>query len=192
MDVSNTQTRSCIGAIFDDRYQAEQAVDDLAQSGFKPSEIGFAIRGSDAIEGGTITDAVGTKDGQGAVTGLIGGGFIGGLLGAAAALIVPGVGPILAAGVLWTALGGAAAGAATGGILGALAGLGISEEEALFYEKALKRGKAVVTVQAGSRCDEAASILRRHGAREIPSRPFISDSASDIGNQPSQNSPQSR
>ena len=188
MEISNSEpTRTCIAGVFDDRYQAEQAVDDLEQAGFKASEIGFAIRGTDVVQGGMITDAVGTKDAQGAVTGFVGGGLIGGLLGAAAALVVPGFGPMLAAGVLWTSLGGAAAGAATGGIFGALAGLGLSEEEALFYEKALKRGKAIVTVQAGPHCEHAASILRRHGAREIPARPVIPDASPGINPQSTQN-----
>src|SRR5688572_20299445 len=48
--------------IFDDRYQAEQAVDELEQSGYSHSDVGFAIRGNDAVEGGMITDAMGTKD----------------------------------------------------------------------------------------------------------------------------------
>jgi len=77
---------------FDDRYQAEEAVDELEHSGFTHHEVGFAIRGQDAAEGGMITDAVGTKDGTGAVAGAATGAVAGGILGALASLIIPPLG----------------------------------------------------------------------------------------------------
>src|SRR2546423_1869687 len=83
-----------------------------------------ASRGSDAVAGGMITDAVGTKDAEGAVVGAVPGGIAGGILGAAASVLIPGLGPVMAAGILWTAMGFAGAGVAVGGILGAMAGLG--------------------------------------------------------------------
>jgi hypothetical protein len=169
MQQTDPLPQALVVGVFDDRYAAEQAVDDLEQAGFHHDQVGYAIRGADAVAGGMITDAVGTKDARGAVTGLIGGGAIGAILGAAAALIVPGVGPMISAGILTTALGGAAAGAATGGILGALGGLGVSEEEALYYEKELRTGKAIVTVLAGAQRELATEVLRRHGARQIAS-----------------------
>jgi len=170
MQRTQPNLQSLVVGIFDDRYAAEQAVDDLEQAGLRHDQVGYAIRGSDAVAGGMITDATGTKDAKGAVTGLIAGGSIGAVLGAAAALIVPGVGPLITAGILTTALGGAAAGAATGGILGALSGLGVSEEEAMFFEKELRSGKALVTADAGANRDLAIEIMRRHGARQIASR----------------------
>src|SRR4051794_29964326 len=104
---------ACLISVFDDRMEAERAVDELEHDGFSPGEVGFAIRGEDAVAGGMITDALGTKDSQGAVTGLIAGGITGGILAAAASLLIPGIGPVVAGGILTTALGGAAAGAAT-------------------------------------------------------------------------------
>jgi hypothetical protein len=91
-------------------------------------------------------------------------------LGAAAAMIVPGFGPVLAAGILYTAMGAAAAGAATGGLLGAMSGLGASEEEARFYEKEFDSGKAIVTVKPGGDPQRAMEILRRHGGYDIKNR----------------------
>ena len=157
-------------SVFEDRLEAEKAVDELEAAGFSADEIGYAIRGSDAVAGGMITDAVGTKDGEGAVKGAVTGGLAGGILGAAAALLVPGLGPVLASGILWTSLGFAAAGAATGGILGAMAGLGLSEDEARFYEQEFHSGKAIVTVRAGSRTASAVDILRRHGGYDMETR----------------------
>src|SRR5438045_265597 len=84
--------RSTLIACFEDRLEAERAVDELEQLGFKHDQIGYAIRGSDAVAGGMITDAEGTKDGRGAVAGMATGAGIGAVLGAAAAMLVPGVG----------------------------------------------------------------------------------------------------
>src|SRR5258708_27317356 len=86
-----TATRTLLVGVFDDRYQAEQAVDDLEQAGFAHDDIGFALRGEDVTRGGMVTDAVGTKDDTGAATGAVTGGVVGGLLGAAAAMIIPGI-----------------------------------------------------------------------------------------------------
>jgi hypothetical protein len=127
--------------------------------------VGFAIRGEHP--GGMLVDSALTKDSSGAEKGIITGGLAGGILGALAALTIPGAGPVLAAGVLTTALGFGAAGMATGGILGAMMGLGVSEEEAKVYEREFHAGRAIVTVHAGSRELEAASILRRHGATNV-------------------------
>ena len=157
--------------VFESREEAELVVDELRQSGFAEKEIGFVIRGDDAVAGGVITDATLTKDGQGAVKGMVAGGLAGGLLGAAAVLVIPGVGPLLAMGVLASALGFGAAGVATGGILGAMMGAGISEEEARVYEKEFNSGRAIVTVNAGERVLEGFRILGRHGAQHVQNEP---------------------
>src|SRR5437763_13886542 len=75
-DMSNEQW---LVGVFDDRHEAETAVDELEQAGFKHDQLGFAIRGSDAVSGGMITDAEGTKDGIGAATGLAAGAITGGI-----------------------------------------------------------------------------------------------------------------
>lgn len=161
-EITPTGTPLLVG-VFNDRLEAERAVDELEQAGFSKDQIGFALRGSDAVSGGVITDAVGSKDGQGAVTGAVTGGLIGSLLGAAVALAVPGVGPVLAAGILATSLGFGAAGVAVGGLLGAMTGAGLSEDEARFYEAQFNEGRALVTVRAGAREAQAAAIIRAHG-----------------------------
>ncbi len=155
--------------IFPSRTEAERAIDDLKQAGFEKDDIGFAIRGTEP--GGMLTDSALTKDSSGAEKGIITGGLAGGIIGALAALTIPGAGPVLAAGVLTTALGFGAAGMATGGILGAMMGLGVSEEEAKVYETEFYAGRAILTVHAGRRELEAASILRRHGATSVHHEP---------------------
>lgn len=165
--MDNQLNRDVIIAAFDDRLAARQAVSELEAVGFGHNDIGFVIRGDDAVEGGMITDASGTKDGTGAIRGATGGAVVGGLLGAAAGILIPGVGPVLVAGVLGAAIGGAAAGAATGGILGAMAGLDLSEHEAAFFERQFHEGKAIVTVHPHGRADLVIETLKRHGGYDI-------------------------
>ena len=156
--------------VFDDRLAAEMAVRELEAAEFNDDAIGFAIRGSEVVRGGMITDAQGTKDAKGAVTGAITGGMVGGVLAAAASLMIPGVGPVVAGGVLASFFGGAIAGTAVGGILGAMTGLGVSEDEARFYERHFNEGKAIVAVKPGARAAEAGEILRRHGGYDLHNR----------------------
>lgn len=165
-----TNSAPTLVGVFDDRLAAQKAVDDLLQNKFSADQVGYVLRGSDVVQGGMITDAVGTKDAKGAVTGAVTGATVGGLAAAAVTALIPGVGPILAAGTLAMFFGYAAAGAAIGGIFGAMTGLGISEDEARYYEKAFNEGKALVAVKAGTRASEAASILRKHGGYDLQNR----------------------
>lgn len=166
----STDNAPLVVATFEDRDAAELAVDELEQTGFRADEVGFALRGSDVSRGGMITDVEGAKDGRGAAAGMATGAGLGAILGAAAAMLVPGVGPIVAGGVLSMAIGGAIAGTAVGGIFGAMTGLGISEEEARHYESEFKAGKAIVAVKAGDRRAEAARILKKHGGTGLQLR----------------------
>jgi hypothetical protein len=165
------QPSTTLVAVFEDRFAAEEAVDELAHSGFRSEQIGYAIRGQDAVAGGMITDAEGAKDAHGAIAGIATGAGVGAALGAASALLVPGIGPVLASGVLAMALGGAFAGSAIGGIYGALTGLEISEQEARFYTREFQSGRAIVAVRAGQRICDAAVILRRYGGYDLQDRP---------------------
>lgn len=158
-------------AAFDDREQAELAVDDLHQAGFSHDDIGLMIRGEEAVLGGTLTDAQATKDPIGSAKGLVTGSVIGGLLAAAAMFLIPGAGPVLATGVLAAALGGAAAGAVTGGLVGAFIGMGISEDEARRLDREFQSGKAVVAVRDNGRELEVIEIIQRHNGRPATPRP---------------------
>jgi hydrogenase maturation factor len=85
-------------------------------------------------------------------------------LGAAAALLIPGLGPVTLAGVMAGLVAGAGAGAAAGGIVGALTGLGASEEEARYYQQELEAGRALVVVKTDGRSEEATTVLVNQGA----------------------------
>lgn len=157
--------RSTVVGVFDNRAQAERAIGELRAAGFRDDQIGMAMRNHEAT--GTLAHDEGGNAGGGAVTGAV----AGGVLGALAALLIPGVGPVLALGTLGgTVLAGAAAGAGLGAIAGALIGAGVPEDEATYYEGEFQQGRAIVTVQAGQRYAEAQSILRRLGAYDVETR----------------------
>jgi hypothetical protein len=110
---------------------------------------------------GSSVDAAGSA----AIGGLTG--FIAGI----AALAIPGVGPILAAGPLAAGIIGATVGAAAGGVVGALRNHGVSEEEAEVYSEAVRRGATLVAVNTSEdRVGQATSILNRNGAVDIEER----------------------
>jgi len=77
------------------------------------------------------------------------------------------IGPAIAAGTLGVILSNAAVGAGVAGLVGALIGAGIPEEEAQYYQSEFEAGRAIVTVTANGRADEATAILRRYGAYDM-------------------------
>lgn len=156
--------------VFHDRQTAQQAVDDLHAAGFPEDDIGFAMRDAGAVDGGSTHSAGEGGAGSGAVAGMLTGGVVGGIAAAAVSLLVPGIGPVIGGGILATVLGGAAAGAAAGGVLGALVGMGVPEEEARYYDQEFAAGRAIVTVRAGTRYQEASAILGRHGGYDAQRR----------------------
>ena len=62
-------------------------------------------------------------------------------------LVIPGLGPVVAAGWLASTAVGAAAGAATGGIAGALTEAGVSAEDAHSYAEGVRRGGTLVSAR---------------------------------------------
>jgi Heat induced stress protein YflT len=152
-----------LAGLFPDRAAAEQAIVDLKDGGFEPSKIGVLLRDrDDAIMMARKNNIPST---EGAVTGGLIGGSLGALLAAVGAITIPGVGPFIAGGVLVTLIGGAA-----GWLVGALATLGIPKEEAEYYEREVRQGRALVTVDAGEREEEARAIMLRDGAEDLRGR----------------------
>lgn len=149
--------------VFKNRLQAFKAIEDLHNAGFNDDLIGFIHKEGDTeplqatIEETHIASIA--KD-------AVGGGVLGSVLGAAAALLIPGIGPMLAGGILGATLGGAALGVATGSLLGMFTGMGLSEEEAHYYQNELAAGNTIVTVKAGQRYTDAQDILQRNGSKQ--------------------------
>lgn len=159
------QASGAVVGIFEDRLQAADAVHALEAAGFDPDRIGYAIRDDeDRVISQPAVHPTDATSHNSAAAGALEGGMIGGVLGALVGLIIPGIGPVLVGGLLASFFGGAIAGTAVGGLLGALNGLGISSEEAEFYQRQFEAGHAIVAVRAGARSAEAAEILQQHGA----------------------------
>lgn len=153
--------RAIIG-LFNTQVMANSALRDLRANGFAEDNLGLVVK--DLEHGGVLSTSEAeaalrpervTED---AVTGGILGGAIGAFLAISGALVIPGIGPFIAGGVLVTLLGGGA-----GWLVGGLAGLGIPEEDARYYQEQVESGRALVTVLAGDREEDAVRILLRHG-----------------------------
>ena len=168
--------RKAIAGLFETREEAERAIDELKALGIRGDQIGVAMH--DKAAQGELAQETGTKAAEGATSGAVGGGLLGGVLGflvGAGALAIPGVGPVIAGGMLASALGvaggtavaGAGIGAAAGGITGALVGMGIPDEEAKHFEGGFKSGGILVTV-GGGRTMEALAVLERNGGDTGP------------------------
>ncbi|MEA1072046.1 hypothetical protein [Sphingomonas sp. LY160] len=157
-----------VSAVFDSHAEADKAVAELRANGVEDKAISV-IAQSDGKN--TTTDGSGAE----AATDVIGktalGAGAGTLLGIAA-LAIPGVGPLVAAGAIAAtavpaaALTGAAVGAAAGGLSGLLSDHGVSHEDANYYEERVNGGGVFVSVDlqnAGLNSETASDILYRAG-----------------------------
>lgn len=176
-------------ALFDDFDSARRAVEALVEAGYSRDVISLVA--NDVVEG--HSRYVNTED----VKGSEGAGFgavVGTLIGLGTALI-PGVGPVLAAGPAWAALMagiGAASGAATGGITASLIDLGITEERAGYYAEGVRRGGALVSATVNDASEShVRSILDQHGAADIQHRSSYYQETGYAGYNPA-NSPYTR
>jgi len=166
-----TATHTIVG-FFPTRERAEAAVSELVDAGYARDQISviasrdkiMPASSSDTPNIGPIPETGSTEDtGEKAMIGGMAGFVIG-----IAALAIPGVGPLIAAGPLAAAITGAAAGAATGGLIGVMTNDGVPEETARRYTKAIGAGRIMVTVRTDvSRVDNAADILDRSGAVDV-------------------------
>ena len=161
--------RSTVVGVFPDRAHAEQAITELHNLGLRDKQIGYVVLGEKGMGETAVADK---KPGEGALLGAAGGGIAGGLLGAGASLLIPGIGPAIAGGVLAATLGGLAIGALTGGITGALVKLGVPEEDARYYQRELEAGRPIVTVEAlGQQQQAVLDVFHRYGAHGASTRP---------------------
>ncbi|HHU29540.1 MAG TPA: hypothetical protein GXZ53_02460 [Firmicutes bacterium] len=151
--------------LFHSREQAEEAVRELRNRDFDAGDISLITRGEESensseqtmdyeeqnLADGTLTD------------GVLGG--MAGLLAGAGALLIPGIGPIIAAGPL----AGALTGAVTGGIAGGLIDYGIPEDEGDRYEQEIRQGGVMVALEAEDEniAGEVEAILQENGAYEV-------------------------
>ncbi len=159
-----------ISGFYRTREEGTTARNALLAAGYLPNEISFLA--GDAKGQGHETPAVGPIVDAGAESEAPRDAWIGGVAGLAAgaiAMVLPGIGPLIAIGPLAGAIGGLGVGAAAGGVVGLLRDQGVSKEEAEFYAEGVARGGALVTVHdvSGDRATEAQKILDSHGAIKV-------------------------
>jgi hypothetical protein len=161
--------------VFYNRRDTEGALTELRDAGFPMNQVSVIAKdtGNDVHD---IAGAnVGNKADEGAKTGAVTGATVGGLTGllvGLGTLAIPGVGPVILAGevatALATALTGSAIGAAAGGIVGGLAGLGIPEDQARIYSDRFNKGHYLVMVEGtDTEVNDAERILKHRGIEDF-------------------------
>ncbi len=155
---------------------------ELQSAGFGMKDISVLAPNAN----GDIKLEKGSKAPEGAVAGATAGGALGGTLGLLAGiglLVIPGIGPFIAAGPIMAALSGAAIGAAVGSLTGSLVGLGIPEVQAKLYETRLNEGGVLVSVHTHTpqEISLAKATFEKAGATDI--------SSTTEGSAPSPNAP---
>ncbi|HEU4766619.1 MAG TPA: hypothetical protein VFS77_04570 [Pyrinomonadaceae bacterium] len=166
-----------VTGVFESRADAEKAVDQLRQLGVPEERIGFLTRGTNADQvtaGVPITDT--EEPGMGRAMGAAVGGAMGAAGGATlglavATLALPGIGPVIAFGMVGAALlgvVGAAAGSAVGDQVEEELGEGIPHEDLFIYEDALRNGRSIVIAHVtDDQEDRAQDIIDDAGAQDI-------------------------
>src|SRR5215212_4311682 len=146
-----------VTGVFGSRDKAEQAASDLKSLGIADKRIGILSPGStsERMEAGVpVTDS--EDPGMGKAMGAAVGGAMGAAGGATlglavATLAIPGVGPVVAFGMIGAAVVaafGAAAGSAVGDSVEEELGEGIPHEDVYIYEDSLRRGRSVLVAYA--------------------------------------------
>ena len=164
-----------IMALYDDLTAAREVVSSLTEAGYEREQISLATPDPDEADAAMLeTEPVADEEMlRGAISdGVLGGGAAGGLAGlliGLAAFSVPGVGPLLVAGPIWSAAIGAGLGSLGGGLLGALVETGVPENEAVYYQEGVRRGHTLlaVTVAGTEEADRAAALMNEYDPLDV-------------------------
>lgn len=167
-----------VTGVFKSREQAETAVNALRSLGIPEKRLGIVAPGStpERLEAGVpVSDT--ESPGMGKAMGAAVGGAMGAAGGATAglavaSLAVPGIGPLIAFGMVGAALlgvVGAAAGSAVGDTIEENLGEGIPHEDVYLYEDSLRHGHSIVIAYAdeGEQADRAAEVMNNAGAEDL-------------------------
>jgi len=163
--------------IFRECAIADHAVRELLQADIPQDQIVFLTGLDSAAQTTSLPTTDAEPEGMGKAMGEVVGGAAGASAGLAlgsalASLLVPGVGPIMAAGIGAAALlglGGAAAGAKLGHESEDALDQGVPRDDVLLYRHLLNQGRSLVVVEAGNdhQISAAKEILKRNGSEDI-------------------------
>ena len=158
------ERKKSVFGIYVARSEVEAAVTALRKVGFSNSDISVLLPGNPGPR--EVVTERNTKAPEGAAAGAGSGAVVGGALGWLAgigALVIPGLGPFIAAGPLVATLVGIGVGGAFGGFAGALVGLGIPEHEATRYQGRLLKGGILLATH----CDTTDQIMQAKRVMEV-------------------------
>jgi hypothetical protein len=167
-----------VAGIFSSRAAAEEAVRHLHSLGIPNDRVALL---TPDMNDQRVETAVPTADSEQPGMGSAMGGAVGGAIGvaggaslgaAAASLLVPGVGPVIAGGLLGAAIlgaGGTVTGIAVGEALEKELEAGLPHDELYLYEDALRKGRSVVVAFVDNEGEEysARAALAGAGAESI-------------------------
>lgn len=158
-------------ALFDTHAEAERAVADLRAAGLPDSALSVVAKDGGSGNANEFRNDTATEGHGSVLRGILGGGALGAGLGIAA-LAIPGVGPLVAAGAIaasaipTAAAVGAAAGAAAGTLNETLVGHGIAEDDAGYYGERLGESGVMLAVDTRATTltlEDVSDILYRNG-----------------------------
>jgi hypothetical protein len=171
---------TAVFALCSSRGILEDAVESLRAAGFRNTDISVLFSENPGTK--DLAHVKATKAPEGAATGAASGAILGGAVGwllGIGAIVIPEIGPFVAAGPIVAALAGAGAGGTIGGIAGALIGFGVPEYEAKRYEGRVRKGGILLSVH----CDDAEWTRRAKETLEISGAESIataSEAAADF------------
>ncbi|MGH9736016.1 MAG: DUF3341 domain-containing protein [Candidatus Acidiferrales bacterium] len=160
--------RTTVFGIYSSYQDMERGIDLLKGEGFRNTDISVLL--PENVGPKPLTQ-VKRNRAERAAAGGFSGALVGGTLGWLAGIgviAIPGFGPLLAAGPILAALAGVGVGGTVAGVAGALIGTGIPATEAAKYERQLKKGAIMISVNADpSSAQRARQVLLSTGAGDI-------------------------
>jgi hypothetical protein len=168
--MADKNKKIAVFGLFQERRQINLAINELTAEGFPHADISALLPSMEETR--DLAHEKHTKAPEGAAVGAVSGGVAGGAVGllvGMGAIVIPGLGPFLAAGPLVAALAGVGVGGTAGTFTGAVIGMGIPEYEAKRYETHVKNGGYLLSVH----CDDvswenrAKAIMRMCGATDV-------------------------
>lgn len=167
---------SAVG-IFATRAQAETALRKARNTGVAERSIIFLTGEKSESELNQVPTTDAEPDGMGPAMGAVLGGAVGASTGLTlgsvlASLMVPGVGPIMAAGLGAAALlgvGGAVAGGEIGNTAEKRLDIGVPRDDVMFYRELLKRGRSLLIVDTDDEDEyaKAKDVIAQSGGEDV-------------------------
>jgi hypothetical protein len=160
-----------VSAIFDRYTDAADAVALLEADGISHERVSLMAGNADGLHDHRVAATLDPKTGEqgAALGGVVGAGT--GLLAGLGILTVPGLGPVVAAGWLASALASTLAGGMTGGAIGGILGLladhGVSQQDAQRYSEEIRRGGVLVSVRVETNQERDLAEGLIHKARGV-------------------------